>query len=60
MSQPDQHSPPDHVANGDPLQTIEGLKHTGLRVGCFGCTLSGWSVLLAAAGLVALIYFFWR
>jgi hypothetical protein len=59
MSEPGKHSLPGNVPEGDPFQTIEGLKQAGLRVGCFGCMLSGWSLVLVAAGLVVFIYFLW-
>jgi hypothetical protein len=38
----------------DTFKTIEEYKRDQVRFGCFG--LSGWTLLLALAGLVLLIY----
>lgn len=60
MANSDEPSPPTGRApESDELKLIEEFKRTPIRAGCFGCMLSGWSLVLGVAGLVLLVYLIW-
>jgi hypothetical protein len=56
MPDSDQPRPPGFPSDSDELSTIRQFKHAPVRVGCFGCMVSGWGLVVALIALILLAY----
>jgi len=62
MSNPSQPlRPTDPDPASDPLAAVDQFKRTPVRIGCLGCTLTGWMALGAGlATVLGLLYLIFR
>jgi hypothetical protein len=56
MSDPDPPKTPSLPPASDELNMIQQFKEAPVRVGCLGCTVSGWGLVAALAALALLVY----
>jgi hypothetical protein len=56
MPDSDQPKTPALPPASDELNTIRQFKEEPVRAGCFGCTVSGWGLLVALAAIALLVY----